>query len=84
MESSDIFAAFTSTHCAGCGGTKRVRNAFCIHCYRELPRALQSSLWQKFGPKFEQAYVASLSWFRTHPWQGEHRAKQESLWKEGT
>ena len=82
MESSEIFSAFEGTKCEGCGGTKRRHHAFCSWCYRELPKALQNSLWQRFGSGFEQAYVACLSWFRTHPFQGEHRAKQKTLFEE--
>lgn len=84
MESSDIFAAFMSVRCAGCDGVKRERNAFCLSCYRQLPRALQSSLWKRFGQGFEEAYQACLSWFRTHPFQGVHRAKQKSLWEDAS
>lgn len=79
MESSDIFAIFAGTRCEGCSGVKRKMNAFCNACYRQLPAALKSSLWKRFGSGFEEAYQASLSWFRTHPLQGEHRAKQKSL-----
>ena len=78
-EFSEIFEAFVSTKCAGCHGTKRHHNAFCQWCYRELPAALTSSLWKRFGSGFEEAYHASLSWFRTHPFQGEHRAKQQGF-----
>lgn len=79
MESSDIFRAFVGKSCDGCGGAKRGYTAFCKYCYGELPHALQASLWKKFGSGFEEAYQASLSWFRTHPFQGEHRAKQQNL-----
>ena len=81
MESNEIFAAFVSKHCAACDGSKRPHNAFCTHCYAELPRALKQSLWKRFGQGFEEAYQGSLSWFRTHPFQGEHRAKQKSLFE---
>jgi hypothetical protein len=84
MESAEIFAIFAGTRCAGCGGTKRRHNAFCPWCYRELPAALKQSLWKRFGSGFEEAYQASLSWFRTHPFQGVHRAKQEALFREET
>lgn len=84
MESTDIFAAFTGTACAGCKGTKRRYTAFCSYCYRELPKALQNALWQRFGSGFEQAYMACLSWFREHPLQGEHRAKQKGLWEDAS
>jgi DnaJ-class molecular chaperone len=79
METSEIYQAFTSTTCAGCSGKKRTFAAFCTRCYGQLPRALKNSLWQRFGAGFEQAYQASLSWFRLHPLQGEHRAHQQSL-----
>lgn len=82
MESSEIFDAFMGTHCAGCEGRKRRHAAFCLACYGELPRALKASLWKRFGNGFEEAYHASLSWFRTHPLQGAHRAKQASLFEE--
>lgn len=84
MESSDIFAIFAATQCQGCEGTKRPMNAFCKWCYAELPSALKSSLWKRFGSGFEEAYQASLSWFRTHPYQGEHRAKQKGLWEDAS
>ncbi|MGH9496003.1 MAG: hypothetical protein ACRD3B_13470 [Candidatus Sulfotelmatobacter sp.] len=86
METADIFAAFSGTKCQapGCGGSKHSMNAFCKFCYAELPQKLRNALWQRYGDGFEQAYVASLSWFRTHPLQGVHRAKQESLFKEST
>ncbi len=82
MESNEIFDAFVSTHCAGCDGVKRKHNAFCLPCYRQLPRALKSSLWKRFGSGFEEAYQASLSWFRNYPFQGVHRAKQKSFFEE--
>lgn len=79
MESDEIFAAFSGKHCAGCNGEKRPMNGFCKACYAQLPVKLKSALWQRFGSGFEQAYMASLSWFREHPLQGVHRAKQERL-----
>lgn len=82
MESFAIFEAFTGTVCAGCSDPKQKRNAFCLPCYRLLPSALQKCLWKRFGSGFEEAYQASLSWFREHPLQGEHRAKQEELFGE--
>jgi len=84
VESREIFEAFVSTKCAGCAGSKRRHNAFCSRCYRELPKALQNALWQRFGLGFEQAYMGCLSWFRTHPLQGEHRAKQKGLWEDAS
>ena len=84
MESDAIFAVFTGTKCQGCGGTKRRHHAFCSWCYRELPAALKSSLWKRFGSGFEEAYQGCLSWFREHPLQGEHRAKQKSLWEDAS
>ena len=84
METADIWKAFMSTACAGCGGTKKPRNAFCLFCYREMPLALRSSLWKRFGDGFEEAYMACLSWFRTHPYQGVHRAQQKTLFEEST
>lgn len=82
METHEIFEAFIGTHCAGCGGTKRKRNPFCLACYRQLPKALKSCLWKRFGSGFEEAYQACLSWFREHPFQGAHRARQKSLFGE--
>jgi hypothetical protein len=84
MESHAIFEAFLSTHCSGCDGVKKTRNAFCLLCYQQLPQALKSSLWKRFGSGFEEAYQACLSWFRTHPLQGEHRAKQKGLWEDAS
>ena len=84
METSEIFAIFAGTKCSGCGGTKGSYRAFCQYCFRELPKALQAPLWQKYGPKFEQAYMGCLSWFRTHPLQGVHRAQQKGLWDDAS
>ena len=86
MESSDIRDAFFSTRCAGCEGSKRTMNAFCSWCFKELPPALKSSLYKRFGSGFEEAYQACLSWFRTHPYQGAagHRAKQKGLWEDAS
>jgi hypothetical protein len=84
MESREIWDAFMSKQCAGCEGVKRARNAFCVDCYQQLPTALKSALWQRFGSGFEQAYMGCLSWFRTHPLQGEHRAKQRGLWEDAS
>lgn len=75
---------FFGRTCAGCEGVKRRHTAFCLSCYRQLPRALKSSLWKRFGQGFEEAYQASLSWFRLHPFQGEHRARQKGLFEEET
>jgi hypothetical protein len=82
MNTEDTFHAFAEKRCAGCGGEKQKYNAFCLPCYRQLPKALQSSLWKKFGSGFEEAYHGSLSWFREHPLQGAHRAKQQKLFGE--
>jgi len=79
MESDAIFAAFAGKQCAGCGGTKSTFSGFCRWCLAELPRALRVALHRKFGADFERAYMASLSWFREHPFQGTHRAKQKTL-----
>ena len=79
MESHEIFARFAGVDCEGCGGHKQTYNAFCLLCYRQLPKALQRSLWKKFGAGFEKAYHGSLSWFREHPLQGAHRARQQTL-----
>lgn len=79
MESNEIFEAFMGTKCAGCDGPKRRHMAFCLACYRQLPAALKSSVWKRFGSGFEEAYQACLSWFRIHPLQGAHRAKQQKL-----
>lgn len=84
MESHEIYEAFLSLKCAGCGEAKKVRNAFCHPCYSQLPSALKSSLWKRFGSGFEEAYQACLSWFRTHPFQGSHRAKQKGLWEDAS
>lgn len=81
METHEIWQAFISTTCAGCGGRKKERNAFCLLCYRQLPKLMQHSLWKRFGDGFENAYQGSLSWFRIHPLQGEHRAKQQKLFE---
>lgn len=81
METSEIFDAYVGKECAGCKGPKQKRNAFCLACYRQLPAALKNSLWKRFGEGFEEAYQASLSWFRIHPLQGVHRAKQQSLFE---
>ncbi len=82
METTDIWRAFVSAECAGCKGRKKPHNAFCRECYKQLPQKLRNALWQRFGEGFEQAYVACLSWFRIHPFQGEHRAKQKNLFEE--
>lgn len=84
MESRDIWNAFMSERCAGCEGVKCRRNAFCRACYAQLPAALKSSLWKRFGSGFEEAYQACLSWFRVHPLQGEHRARQKGLWEDAS
>jgi hypothetical protein len=83
LESSEIFAIFTGTHCEGCNQPKRKRSAFCLRCYQQLPRALKVSLWKRFGSGFEEAYHACMSWFREHPFQGEHRARQKHFFEEG-
>lgn len=82
MESNAIFEIFAGTRCQGCDRQKRKHSAFCIDCYRQLPPALKSSLWKRFGQGFEEAYHACLSWFREHPLQGAHRAKQKNFFEE--
>lgn len=82
METDEIFEIFCSRKCQVCGGGKRNGAAFCTWCYRELPRALQSSLWKRFGSGFEEAYQACLSWFRTHPVKTRAKGQQESLFRE--
>lgn len=82
MESKDILEVFHGTRCMGCQGHKSRHVAFCRSCYFQLPRALKSALWQRFGDGFEKAFMGSLSWFREHPLQGEHRAKQKALFED--
>ena len=82
METKEIFYAFMGKCCAGCDGVKRAHNAFYLACYRQLPQALKTSLWKRFGEGFEEAYQACLSWFRTHPLRGAHRAKRQTLFEE--
>lgn len=84
METNEIWNAFMSTHCVACDGAKRPRNAFCKLCYQQLPARLKNALWQRFGSGFEQAYMGCLSWFREHPLQGDHRAKQKALFSDAT
>jgi hypothetical protein len=67
METREIWLEFTGHKCRGCGGNKWIMTAFCPICYRELPQALRTSLWKRFGSGFEEAYQACLSWFRLHP-----------------
>lgn len=81
-ESSEIFDTFMARKCEVCRGRKVSGSAFCRWCYRELPKALQSSLWKRFGSGFEEAYQASLSWFRTHPVETRKQGAQESLFGE--
>lgn len=82
MTSEEIWDIFHGLKCAVCGGHKRRATAFCTWCYRELPKALQSSLWKRFGSGFEEAYQACLSWFRTHPVKTRKQGAQESLFGE--
>jgi hypothetical protein len=79
VETHEIHKLFAGRVCQSCGGWKVSYSAFCRACYRQLPRALRTSLWKKFSEGFPEAYQASLSWFREHPFQGEHRAQQKSL-----
>ena len=82
MTSDEIFAVFMSRKCEVCGGTKRQSTAFCTWCYRELPKALQNSLWKRFGSGFEEAFMACLSWFRTHPLKTRKSGEQPKLFEE--
>jgi hypothetical protein len=82
MESAEIFEIFCARRCQVCGGGKRNGAAFCTWCYRELTRALQSSLWKRFGSGFEEAYHACLSWFREHPRPTRKNGEQPKLFEE--
>lgn len=62
-----IFDWFAGSQCEVCKGWKHKQVAFCIGCYKRLPKLLQHSLWKRFGGDFEQAYRACLSWFRLNP-----------------
>jgi predicted amidophosphoribosyltransferase len=79
IETTEILQVFLGTKCAGCQGQKRRHTGFCKRCYSQLPPALRKALWQRFSAGFEHAYVACLAWFREHPFQGEHRARQAEL-----
>ncbi len=83
MESAEIFEIFCARKCHVCGGGKRRGTAFCTWCYRELPKALQNSLWKRFGSGFEEAYMGSLSWFRTHPVKTRKSGEQPDLFGGG-
>jgi hypothetical protein len=42
-------------------------------------------LWKRFGDEgFQQAYHGALSWFRIHPLQGVHRARQKHLFEDAS
>ncbi len=82
MNPEEIIAVLFGKRCQVCGGTKKRNAAFCTWCYRELPKALQSSLWKRFGDGFEEAYMACLSWFRTHPVKTRKSGEQPTLFKE--
>jgi hypothetical protein len=82
VSSTAIFAAFMARKCPVCGGYKREQSAFCTWCYRELPKALQLSLWKAFGEGFEEEYQASLSWLHTHPVKMRKSGEQPTLFKE--
>lgn len=82
MTSAEIFEIFFHRKCQVCGGRKRQSSAFCTWCYRELPKALQNSLWKTFGNGFEESYQACSSWFRTHPLKTRKQGKQPGLFEE--
>jgi hypothetical protein len=54
-----ILSEFVSEECPNCRLPKDAKNAFCMKCYRRLPKAMQSALWRRFGSGFEEAYTAA-------------------------
>ena len=57
-----ILSEFCGEECPNCRLPKETRNAFCMKCYRRLPKPLQSALWRRFGFGFEEAYAAARNY----------------------
>lgn len=51
-----------------CDQTKERGKAFCYRCYRELPTAMQRSLYRPLGLGFEAAYEEAVTWLQAHIW----------------
>jgi predicted amidophosphoribosyltransferase len=59
-----ILSEFSGEVCANCRQPKEANNAFCMKCYRKLPKHLQSELWRRFGFGFEEAYCAARNYLQ--------------------
>lgn len=57
MSTKSILAEFLGMICPSCNQLKQKNNAFCVSCYRRLPRVLQHAVWNRFGEGFEQAFT---------------------------
>ena len=60
-----ILKTFLGVTCPACEGTKMPNTAFCIACYRTLPKPMQRNLWKRFGAGFDGAFEEAFYWLKT-------------------
>lgn len=55
-----LVASLYGDVCPACGGPKRQRQTMCFACYKALPPALKTRLYDRVGNGYELAVVESL------------------------
>ena len=66
MDYTTLINDFNSIICSHCGGTKRVRTAFCRQCYLSLPVAMRNDLFKSIGAGYAEAKEAASVYLVLH------------------
>ena len=80
----EALADLQGVKCAGCDGTKRTRNSFCLNCYLHLPSAMQKALWNSARNGYAEAFTAARKWLWDQRAEIVSPEEQEMLFGEAT
>lgn len=59
-----VLREYSSEKCGSCGEPKKRAESFCRECYFQLPPAMRSALYRRFGSGYEEAYLDAKEWLR--------------------
>ena len=54
-----IRSDFRGVVCSVCDSAKPAHHAFCVRCYKMLPKKLREGVWKRFGEGYEDAFLAA-------------------------
>lgn len=60
LDQRDLIRSLKGTVCPSCGSRKKNHQTLCIGCYRLLPGSLKSSLYDRIGEGYEEAFAKAM------------------------